>query len=55
MWFPIGSMACGLLTYGLTLNFSQHWVGLAFGWAMVNLGMIASTVYVVYPPLYIYQ
>ncbi|KAL1981134.1 hypothetical protein VTN96DRAFT_3021 [Rasamsonia emersonii] len=44
VWFPIGSMACGLLTYGLTLNFSQHWIGLAFGWVMVNLGMIASTV-----------
>ncbi|KAL1965295.1 hypothetical protein VTN77DRAFT_5897 [Rasamsonia byssochlamydoides] len=44
VWFPIASMACGLLTYGLTLNFGEHWIGIAFGWVMVNLGMIASTV-----------
>ena len=44
LWFPVGSLAAGLLTYGLTLNFGTHWIGLAFGWIMVNLGMIASTV-----------
>jgi hypothetical protein len=44
IWFPIGSLAAGLLTYGLTLNFGKHWIGLAFGWIMVNLGMIATTV-----------
>lgn len=44
IWFPICSLAAGLLTYGLTLNFGKHWIGLAFGWIMVNLGMIATTV-----------
>ncbi|KAL4951573.1 major facilitator superfamily domain-containing protein [Aspergillus filifer] len=44
VWFAIGTMAAGLLTYGLTLHFHKHWVGLAFGWAMVVAGMIASTV-----------
>jgi hypothetical protein len=39
-------MAAGLLTYGLTLHFHKHWIGLAFGWGMVVAGMIASTVYV---------
>jgi hypothetical protein len=46
VWFPIGSMACGLLTYGLTMNFGKHWIGLAFGWIMVNIGMVATIVYV---------
>jgi hypothetical protein len=44
VWFPIGSMACGLLTYGLTMNFGKHWIGLAFGWIMVNIGMVATIV-----------
>ncbi|KAL4792778.1 major facilitator superfamily domain-containing protein [Aspergillus venezuelensis] len=44
VWFAIGTMAAGLLTYGLTLHFQKHWIGLAFGWAMVVAGMIASTV-----------
>ncbi|OBT62415.1 hypothetical protein VE03_08540 [Pseudogymnoascus sp. 23342-1-I1] len=44
VWGPIFSMAIGLVIYGLTLNFQKSWVGLAFGWIMVNLGMIASTV-----------
>lgn len=44
VWFPIGSMACGLLTYGLTMNFDKHWIGLAFGWIMVNIGMVATIV-----------
>lgn len=39
-------MACGLLTYGFTLNYGKHWIGLAFGWGMVVAGMIASTVLV---------
>jgi hypothetical protein len=46
VWFAIGTMAAGLLTYGLTLHFHKHWIGLAFGWGMVVAGMIASTVYV---------
>ena len=44
VWLPILTMACGLLTYGLTLNHGKSWVGLAFGWAMVVAGMVASTV-----------
>ncbi|CAG8046659.1 unnamed protein product [Penicillium olsonii] len=44
VWFPIGSMACGLLTYGLTMHFGKHWIGLAFGWVMVNIGMVATIV-----------
>lgn len=44
VWFPIGSMACGLLTYGLTMHFGKHWIGLAFGWIMVNIGMVATIV-----------
>jgi hypothetical protein len=43
-YFAIGTMACGLLTYGLTLHYQKHWAGLAFGWLMVVAGMIASTV-----------
>ncbi|KAL1999698.1 hypothetical protein VTN02DRAFT_4149 [Thermoascus thermophilus] len=44
VWFAVASMACGLLTYGLTLNFGKHWIGLASGWVMVNTGMVSSTV-----------
>ncbi|RMD41466.1 hypothetical protein DV735_g3635, partial [Chaetothyriales sp. CBS 134920] len=44
VWIPIGFMVCGLLTYGLTLNYGKSWVGLAFGWIMVNIGMVGSTV-----------
>lgn len=44
VWFPIGSMVCGLLTYGLTLHYGKSWVGLAFGWVMVNIGMVGTTV-----------
>ncbi|KAJ6100478.1 hypothetical protein N7499_000108 [Penicillium canescens] len=44
VWFPIGSMASGLLTYGLTLHFGKHWIGLAFGWILVNIGMVATIV-----------
>ncbi|CAG8092752.1 unnamed protein product [Penicillium salamii] len=44
VWFPIGSMACGLLTYGLTMHFGKHWIGLAFGWILVNIGMVATIV-----------
>ncbi|KIX06274.1 uncharacterized protein Z518_04249 [Rhinocladiella mackenziei CBS 650.93] len=44
VWLPIFSMVCGLLTYGLTLNYGKSWVGLAFGWVMVNIGLVGSTV-----------
>ncbi|KAL6234754.1 hypothetical protein BDW75DRAFT_240776 [Aspergillus navahoensis] len=44
VWCAIGTMAAGLLTYGLTLHFHKHWIGLAFGCGMVVAGMIASTV-----------
>ncbi|KEF59874.1 uncharacterized protein A1O9_04722 [Exophiala aquamarina CBS 119918] len=44
VWFPIASMVCGLLTYGLTLHYGKSWVGLAFGWVMVNVGLVGSTV-----------
>ncbi|KAJ9266264.1 hypothetical protein DTO021C3_6986 [Paecilomyces variotii] len=44
VWVPICAMAGGLLTYGLTLQFGKHWIGLAFGWVLVNTGMIGSTV-----------
>jgi hypothetical protein len=37
-------MAAGLLTYGLTMNFEKHWIGIAFGWIMVNIGLVASIV-----------
>ncbi|KAJ5086270.1 hypothetical protein NUU61_007577 [Penicillium alfredii] len=37
-------MASGLLTYGLTMHFGKHWIGLAFGWIMVNIGMVATIV-----------
>lgn len=46
VWFPIGSMAAGLVTYGLTMHFGKHWIGVAFGWIMVNIGMVATIVYV---------
>lgn len=59
VWIPIASLAGGLVTYGLTLNFQKSWLGLAFGWIMVNLGMVGSTVYVppfpsLYPPIHIH-
>jgi len=44
VWAPIFSMACGLVLYGQTLYFGLHWVGIAFAWVLVNLGMIATTV-----------
>ncbi|EEA22304.1 MFS transporter, putative [Talaromyces marneffei ATCC 18224] len=44
VWIPVASLAGGLVTYGLTLNFQRSWLGLAFGWVMVNLGMVGSTV-----------
>ncbi|EED15932.1 MFS transporter, putative [Talaromyces stipitatus ATCC 10500] len=44
VWFPIASLVCGLITYGLTLHFQKSWLGLAFGWIMVNLGMVGSMV-----------
>ncbi len=44
VWLPIGSMFFGLLTYGFTLNYGKSWVGLAFGWVMVNIGLVGSMV-----------
>lgn len=44
VWFPIASMVCGLLCYGLTLQYQALWVGLACGWVLVNIGMVGSTV-----------
>ncbi|RHZ70725.1 hypothetical protein CDV55_106914 [Aspergillus turcosus] len=44
VWIAVGVMACGLLTYGMTLNYRKHWIGLAFGWLLVVFGMISSTV-----------
>lgn len=46
VWMPVVSLVCGLLTYGLTLHFGKSRIGLAFGWVMVNIGLVASTVYV---------
>ncbi|KAJ5160675.1 uncharacterized protein N7482_007679 [Penicillium canariense] len=44
VWVPLGSLTFGLLTYGLTMNFGKHWIGIAFGWIMVNIGMVAIIV-----------
>lgn len=44
VWIPAFSMVCGLLVYGLSINYNRHWVGLAFGWFFVNLGEIGSMV-----------
>ncbi|KKK20862.1 putative Polyamine transporter [Aspergillus ochraceoroseus] len=44
VWIAISTMAGGLLTYGLTMNYHKHWIGIAFGWLMVVFGMVASTV-----------
>lgn len=44
VWFPTASMASGLLTYGLTMHFGKHWIGIAIGWIMVNIGMVATIV-----------
>lgn len=44
VWFPAASLVAGLLTYGLTMNFGKHWIGIAFGWIMVNIGMVAIIV-----------
>lgn len=44
VWFPLVSMVSGLLTYGLTMNFGKHWIGIAFGWIMVNIGMVGTVV-----------
>ncbi|KAJ6150738.1 hypothetical protein N7470_007332 [Penicillium chermesinum] len=44
VWLPISSMIGGLLTYGLTMNFGKHWIGIAVGWIMVNIGMVGTIV-----------
>jgi hypothetical protein len=28
------------------MNFGKHWIGIAFGWIMVNIGMVGTIVYV---------
>lgn len=45
VWIPLFSMVCGLLTYGLTMHFGKHWIGIAFGWILVNIGMVGTIVY----------
>lgn len=44
VWIPITSMVIGLLTYGLTMHFGKHWIGIAFGWIFVNFGMVGTIV-----------
>lgn len=44
VWIPITSMVIGLLTYGLTMHFGKHWIGIAFGWIFVNVGMVGTIV-----------
>lgn len=44
VWCPVVFLVVGLLTYGLTLHFQKSWVGLGFGWILVNVGLVASTV-----------
>jgi MFS family permease len=44
IWIPILSMVCGLLAYGLTFHYQKSWVGLAFGWILVNVGLVGSMV-----------
>lgn len=44
VWIPLFSMVCGLLTYGLTMHFGKHWIGIAFGWILVNIGMVGTIV-----------
>ena len=44
VWPPISCMVGGLLTYGLTLNYKKSWVGLAFGWMLVNVGLVGAMV-----------
>jgi MFS family permease len=49
VWVPTVSLILGLLTYGLTYHFHKSWVGLAVGWVLINIGLVASMVYVVPP------
>ena len=44
LWLAIAIETGGLLTYGLTLHYHKHWIGLAFGWLLVVAGMISSMV-----------
>lgn len=44
VWIPAFSMVCGLLIYGLSINFHRHWTGLAFGWFFVNIGLVGTMV-----------
>jgi len=44
VWIPAFCMVWGLLTYGLTINFEKSWVGIAFGWFGVNMGLVGMMV-----------
>jgi hypothetical protein len=44
VWIPAFCMVCGLLTYGLSINYHRHWIGLAFGWWGVNIGLVGMSV-----------
>ncbi|EPS31921.1 hypothetical protein PDE_06880 [Penicillium oxalicum 114-2] len=44
VWLPLISMVCGLLTYGMTMKYGKHWIGIAMGWIMVNIGMVGTVV-----------
>ncbi|KAH6664072.1 putative MFS transporter [Halenospora varia] len=44
VWVPLFCLVWGLLTYGLTINFDKSWVGIAFGWFGVNIGLVGTMV-----------
>lgn len=44
VWIPSFLMVGGLLLYGLGIKYERHWVALAFGWCLVNSGLVGNTV-----------
>lgn len=44
VWIPLCCLVGGLLTYGLTINAGKHWIGIAFGWFGVNIGLVGVMV-----------
>ncbi|KAG9241113.1 putative MFS transporter [Calycina marina] len=44
VWLPAFAMVCGLILYGLTNQYGLSWVGLAFGWWGVNIGLVGTMV-----------
>jgi len=44
VWIPAFCMVWGLLCFGLTNQFHKSWVGLAFGWFGVNIGLVGTMV-----------